>query len=151
MSVKAKITVTATVTVIVEHNDKESLNLFASCITPQELAKKAGKSVRYEDTVEPVSDDTEPDLTLGGESYIDVYCGDGGYRQSFGKDVGYDTFFTSASKIICFSDCSDERIDRMVFHGQEVFYDGWQPGMVFSFHDNTGKNIWQGQFSEWEH
>lgn len=55
------------------------------------------------------------------------------------------------SKTICFSDCSDERVTRIVYCGKEVHYTGWQPGMVYQFADDNGKVVYTTIHSEWEH
>lgn len=56
-----------------------------------------------------------------------------------------------ASKTICFSDCSDERVSKIVYRGREVQYAGWQPGMVYQFIDANGKVVYTTVHEEWEH
>jgi hypothetical protein len=71
---------------------------------------------------------------------------------------GYDNdkseiMMRDVSKQICFSDCDDTwEVIKIVYHGREVEYDGWQPGMVmtYSFKD-TGDEAWSGCFPEWNH
>lgn len=57
------------------------------------------------------------------------------------------------SKIICFSDCDDMwDIIKIIYHGREVEYDGWQPGMVMSYSfKETGDEAWTGRFPRWDH
>lgn len=57
------------------------------------------------------------------------------------------------SKQICFSDCDDTyEVIKIVYHGREVEYNGWQPGMVMSY-DFAGTDdlAWQGCFPAWDH
>lgn len=57
------------------------------------------------------------------------------------------------SKQICFSDCDDTyEVIKIVYHGREVEYDGWQPGMVMSYSfKETGDEAWTGVFENWDH
>ena len=57
------------------------------------------------------------------------------------------------SKQICFSDCDDTyEIIKIVYHGREVEYDGWRPGMVMSYsYKVTGDFAWEESFPQWEH
>lgn len=57
------------------------------------------------------------------------------------------------SKQICFSDCDDTyEVIKIVYHGREVEYDGWQPGMVMSYSfKETGDEAWSGVFENWDH
>lgn len=71
----------------------------------------------------------------------------------------HDTFYDSAddclfvaAKIICFGDCTDEKVDMIVVDDREVEYAGWQPGMLFEFYDvKTGEIVWSRSFPSWDH
>ena len=57
------------------------------------------------------------------------------------------------SKQICFSDCDDTyEVIKIVYHGREVEYNGWQPGMVMSYDfAGTDDEAWSGVFEQWDH
>lgn len=57
------------------------------------------------------------------------------------------------SKHICFSDCDDTyEVIKIVYHGREVEYNGWQPGMVMTYSfKETGDEAWSGVFEQWDH
>lgn len=57
------------------------------------------------------------------------------------------------SRQICFSDCDDTyEVIEIIYHGREVEYDGWQPGMVMSYSfKETGDEAWTGRFPRWDH
>ena len=57
------------------------------------------------------------------------------------------------SKQICFSDCDDTyEVIKIVYHGREVEYNGWQPGMLMSYDfSGTDDLAWQGRFPAWDH
>ena len=71
---------------------------------------------------------------------------------------GYDNdksevMMRDVSKHICFADCDDTwEVIRIVYHGREVEYNGWQPGMVMSYdYAGTDDEAWSGCFPEWDH
>ena len=45
-------------------------------------------------------------------------------------------FFREVAAIIAMSDCSEQNIVKIVFHGKAFHYAGWAPGMEFTFIDN---------------
>jgi hypothetical protein len=57
------------------------------------------------------------------------------------------------SKHICFSDCDDTFIIvGIIYHGREVEYGGWHPGMLMRYHFKvTGDLAWEESFPQWEH
>lgn len=64
-----------------------------------------------------------------------------------------ETMMRKVSKHICFSDCDDtfEVID-IIYHGREVEYGGWRPGMVMQYYfTKTGDLAWEESFPQWEH
>ena len=46
-------------------------------------------------------------------------------------------FFREVAAIIAMSDCSEQEIVKIVFHGKEFHYAGWAPGMEYTFIDNA--------------
>ena len=71
--------------------------------------------------------------------------------REFADDQGNE-MMRKVSQIICFSDCSDERVTKIVYRGREVEYAGWKPGMVYEFYDvETGEIVWSCSFSYWNH
>ena len=63
-----------------------------------------------------------------------------------------DNILYDASHVICFADCSNARVRRIVIQGYEVEYVGWHPGMLYEFRDvESGKIIWSQSFPNWNH
>ena len=72
-----------------------------------------------------------------------------GIEQREHRDFTYDHADDMMRKVcqtICFSDCSEECVDKIVYRGKELEYVGWQPDMVF-----TKEVAWEGCFSDWSH
>lgn len=57
------------------------------------------------------------------------------------------------SKQICFSDCDDTwRIIKIVYHGREVEYAGWRPGMEMAYYySESGDLAWKEFFPQYDH
>lgn len=57
------------------------------------------------------------------------------------------------SKQICYSDYDDTfTIISIVYHGREVEYGGWRPGMLMQYYFKmTGDLAWEQSFPEWDH
>ena len=89
---------------------------------------------------ESTSKDTFFIVQVNGETYVQSYI-----------NIDMDKFFYKVSKVIAFSDCSDERILGIFYNGIEVHYAGWKPNMRYEFKDNNGLTIWVGDFPEWDH
>ena len=71
--------------------------------------------------------------------------------REFADDQGNE-MMRKVSQIICFSDCSDEHVTKIVYRGREVEYAGWKPGMVYEFCDvETGEIVWSCSFPHWDH
>jgi hypothetical protein len=69
----------------------------------------------------------------------------------YAEDAG-NKLLRDASKMICFSDCTDEIVEAIVVQGWKVDYMGWQPGMLYEFRDQeTGEIIYSNRFPEWDH
>ena len=45
-------------------------------------------------------------------------------------------FFREVAEVIAMSDCSEQKVVKIVFQGKEFHYAGWAPGMEFTFIDN---------------
>jgi hypothetical protein len=72
--------------------------------------------------------------------------------KSYDKEKS-EVMMRDVSKQICFSDCDDTyEVIAIVYHGREVEYNGWQPGMVMSY-DFAGTDdlAWSGVFEQWDH
>ena len=85
----------------------------------------------------------EHDVSDSDERVVSVH----GYDST----VSADRFFTDLSKIICFSDCTNDVAYMIVWHGEETWYDGWKPGMVYRYVGPEGRVVWEGRFPEWDH
>jgi hypothetical protein len=72
--------------------------------------------------------------------------------KSYDKEKS-EVMMRDVSKQICFSDCDDTyEVIEIVYHGREVEYNGWQPGMVMSYDfKDTGDEAWSGVFEQWDH
>ena len=62
-----------------------------------------------------------------------------------------DEMFVEISKRYAFSDCEPMEITLIVCDGEEVWYDGWAPGMYYSFSNVKDEVVWEGSFPSWEH
>jgi hypothetical protein len=72
--------------------------------------------------------------------------------KSYDKEKS-EVMMRDVSKQICFSDCDDTyEVIAIVYHGREVEYNGWHPGMVMSYDfKGTGDEAWSGAFEQWDH
>ena len=64
-----------------------------------------------------------------------------------------DVMMRDVSKVICFSDCDDTfEVIKIVYHGREVEYAGWRPGMEMAYYFSvTGDPAWSCCVPEWDH
>lgn len=64
-----------------------------------------------------------------------------------------DIMMRDVSKIICFADCDDTfEIISIIYHGREVTYGGWCPGMKYQYYyTKTGDLAWEECFPMWDH
>ena len=63
-----------------------------------------------------------------------------------------DTVLTTASQMYAFSDLDGREVELIRFHGEEYEYDGWAPGMTYSYTKKGEKKpIWCGCFPHWDH
>jgi hypothetical protein len=72
--------------------------------------------------------------------------------KSYDKEKS-EVMMRDVSKQICFSDCDDTyEVIKIVYHGREVEYNGWQPGMVMSY-DFAGTDdlAWEESFPQYDH
>jgi hypothetical protein len=57
-----------------------------------------------------------------------------------------------ASQFYAWADCDDTyRIDEIMCDGRELYYVGWQPGMLFEFVSEDGGIVYSAEFPEWDH
>ena len=57
-----------------------------------------------------------------------------------------------ASQYYAWSDCDDTyRIDEIMCDGVELYYRGWQPGMLFEFVSENGGIVYSAEFPQWDH
>jgi hypothetical protein len=85
--------------------------------------------------------------------YILRSCEDGEIIvKSYDKERS-EVMMRDVSKQICFSDCDDTyEVIKIVYHGREVEYGGWQPGMLMQYYfEVTGELAWEESFPEWDH
>lgn len=71
-------------------------------------------------------------------------------RVNFPSNVNHLAFFGEVTEMIAFSDCTDERITKIVFHGVEYKYQGWAPGMYFVYVGSNGE-VFDGYYPEYDH
>lgn len=57
----------------------------------------------------------------------------------------------TAAKMYAFGDFTETTVLEVVHEGKQYMYDGWEPGMVFTFRNESGEAVWSGQFPEWDH
>lgn len=57
-----------------------------------------------------------------------------------------------ASQLYAWADCDDTyRIDEIMCNGRELYYVGWQPGMLFEFVSEDGGIVYSAEFPQWDH
>ena len=149
-TVRRKVTLTMKTTLVIEAESVDVIEEWAYLHTPKD-AVESGGIAEYGEEIDLCEASARTQLFLGGDSYIEVEADGESYTAKFSPSVNYDHFFTNVSRRLCFADCSGENVKKIIFHGKECFYRGWQPDMVYSFTDNTGSVIWEGEFPEWEH
>lgn len=75
-----------------------------------------------------------------GEIFIDDLTG-----------LDLDQVLFRAAKQYAFSDCSDAEVLEVVHNGKRYTYDGWEPGMTFTFRNKAGEIVWSHSFPSWDH
>ena len=84
------------------------------------------------------------------ESYIRYKVDDEVFTDNMaGCDL--DHVLSSASKMYAFDDCTDIEVLEVVHDGKHYEYDGWEPGMTFTFRDEAGEIAWSQSFPHWDH
>ena len=57
-----------------------------------------------------------------------------------------------AAQYYAWADCDDTyRIEEIMCDGRELYYVGWQPGMLFEFVSEDGGIVYSASFPEWNH
>jgi hypothetical protein len=71
--------------------------------------------------------------------------------RKYGNDQGNE-MMRLVAKMICFSDCTDERVTKIVYEGREIEYIGWRPGMYMAFrYTDNGELAYENCFPQWDH
>lgn len=72
------------------------------------------------------------------------------YRYFEKGDVG--ALCYKASQFYAWSDCDDTyEIIEIMCDGVELYYRGWQPGMLFEFVSENGGIVYSAEFPQWDH
>lgn len=72
----------------------------------------------------------------------------------FTKDMtgcSLDQTLCTAANYYAFDDCSDITVLAVVHEGMRYEYDGWEPGMTFTFRDESGAIAFSRSFPQWDH
>ena len=57
-----------------------------------------------------------------------------------------------AAQFYAWSDCDDTyRVEEIMCDGEELYYRGWQPGMLFEFVSENGGIVYSAEFPQWDH
>lgn len=83
-------------------------------------------------------------------SYI-KYALDGEVITKDMSGCNLDQVLTRASNMYAFSDCTDIEVLEVVCDGKHYTYNGWEPGMTFTFKDEAGETVWSHDFPGWDH
>lgn len=126
------------------------------CLTADDIAEYKNIMADYaaEYATEELLDEVLPsDCAYYSNCYI-LRCREDGEVaiKAYDKEKS-EVMMREVSKLICFSDCDDTwEVIKIVYHGREVEYNGWQPGMVMSYdYAGTDDEAWSGCFTEWDH
>ena len=60
-------------------------------------------------------------------------------------------FFRTVAAEIAMSDCSEVRVNKIVYQDKEFKYTGWQPGMRFTFISQDGTEEYTTYMPEYDH
>lgn len=72
------------------------------------------------------------------------------YRYFEKGDIG--ALCYKASQIYAWSDCDDTyEIVEIMCDGKELYYVGWQPGMLFEFVSEDSGVVYSAEFPQWNH
>lgn len=126
------------------------------CLTAEDVAEYKAVMADYaaEKATEELLDKCLPDgYAYYSNCYILRSVEDGEIIvKSYDKEKS-EVMMRDVSKHICFSDCDDTyEVIKIVYHGREVIYNGWQPGMVMSYNfAGTDDPAWEESFPQWDH
>lgn len=126
------------------------------CLTADDVAEYKAIMADYaaEKATEEILDKCLPDgYAYSSNCYILRSREDGEIIvKSYDKEKS-EEMMRDVSKQICFSDCDDTyEVIKIVYHGREVEYDGWQPGMLMQYYfEVTGELAWEQSFPQWDH
>lgn len=127
-----------------------------NCLTADEMAEYKAIMADYavEKATEETLDECLPDgYTYCSNCYILRNREDGEIIVKSYDEEKSEVMMRDVSRVICFSDCDDTyEVVKIVYHGREVEYNGWQPGMVMTYSfKETGDEAWSGVFEQWDH
>jgi hypothetical protein len=126
------------------------------CLTAEDMAEYKAIMTDYaaEKATEEILDKCLPDgYAYYSNCYILRNTEDGEIiTKNYDKEMS-EVMMRDVSKQICFSDRDDTyEVTKIIYHGREVEYTGWQPGMVMSYnYVGTGDEAWSGVFEHWDH
>lgn len=84
------------------------------------------------------------------ESYIKYkQYGELCFKDMTGCDL--DHVLSTASEMYAFDDFTEITVLEVVHEGKRYSYDGWEPGMTFTFRDEAGEVRWSNSFPCWDH
>lgn len=72
----------------------------------------------------------------------------------FFKDMSgctLDQTLCQASYFYAFDDCTDITVLEVVHDGMRYEYDGWEPGMTYTFRNEFGTEVFSRSFPQWDH
>lgn len=58
-------------------------------------------------------------------------------------------FFYDLAYYVCFGE--EEKVISAIYEGENVYYCGWQPDMLFEFKNRKGEIVYSNHFPYWEH
>lgn len=62
-----------------------------------------------------------------------------------------DQVLGTAASMYAWDDCTGIEVLEIVHEGKRYEYNGWEPGMTFTFCDETGDEVWSHSFPSWDH
>lgn len=109
--------------------------------------RKKYESIKAEQQME------EDCLKFGSDTGILYwYSDDNTYRWVDYSHRDVNQMYYDASKVYAFSDCDDTtHIAKILHDGDEVVYDGWEPGNHMTYKNKYGAIIYENYFPQFDH
>lgn len=87
------------------------------------------------------------------DTYIQLRDRDtGAIEMKYFEKGDVSTLCYKAAQFYAWSDCDDTyEIVEIMCDGEEIYYVGWQPGMLFEFVKKDGSLVYSAEFPEWDH